>query len=354
MFGHPSPATPNLTPMEGELAVAVTGLGVALPEEVVSNADWAASLDTSDEWIVSRTGIRERRRAAPNEATSDLAIRAATAALADAGLDARDIGVIVVATTTPDHLVPQTAPLVAARLGLEVPAFDVGAGCSGFVYGLAVAAGLATSGLADPVLLVGAETMTRVIDPTDRQTAVLFGDGAGACILSAHAPEGTALGSVGPFDLGSDGALADALMVPAGGVREPASHETVAANRHVVLMRGREVYRHAVTRMSASAWVVLQRAGLQAADVDVLVGHQANARILAAVAQRLGIRDEQAFVCVERYGNTSAASIPIALEEARTAGRLRRGTRVLLTSFGAGLTWGSCLLTWAAAEETAR
>ncbi|MFN2556019.1 MAG: beta-ketoacyl-ACP synthase III [Nitriliruptorales bacterium] len=335
---------PAIASVPGALAVAVTGLGVSLPEEIVTNADWASRLDTSDEWIVTRTGIHERRRAAPHEATSDLATSAASAALADAGMDGGDVGAIVLATTTPDHVIPQTAPVVAARLGLEVPAFDIGAGCSGFVYGLAVAASLAMTGLARPVLLVGAETLTRVIDPSDRQTAVLFGDGAGACVLTACSE--SVWGSVGPFDLGSDGTQADALVVPAGGARTPATPETVAANRHVLLMRGREVYRHAVTRMSASASSVLQRAGMGAGDVDLLVGHQANARILDAVAQRLGIRDEQAFVCVERYGNTSAASIPIALDEARAAGRLQPGTRVLLTAFGAGLTWGSCLLTW--------
>lgn len=338
-------AKPNVTPLRDALPVSVAGLGVALPDEVVTNADWAAKLDTSDEWIVTRTGIRERRRAAPHQATSDLALHAASAALADAGLEASDIGVIILATTTPDHLIPQTAPIVAGRLGLEVPAFDVGAGCSGFVYGLAVAASLAMTGLAQPVLLIGAETLTRVIDPSDRQTAVLFGDGAGACIL-----HGNGSGSIGPFDLGSDGTLAGTLVVPAGGARAPTTTETVAANRHVLLMRGREVYRHAVTRMSASASLVLQRAGVRAADINLLVGHQANARILDAVAHRLGIRDEQAFMCVERYGNTSAASIPIALDEARTAGRLHPGTRVLLTAFGAGLTWGSCLLTWPASR----
>ncbi|MGH3441055.1 MAG: beta-ketoacyl-ACP synthase III [Nitriliruptorales bacterium] len=324
----------------GALDVGLVGIGVHLPDEVVTNADWEATLDTSDEWIVERTGIRERRRAPEGEATSDLAVAAATAALKDAGLEASDLGAVVVATTTPDHIIPQTAPIVADRLGILAPAFDVGAGCTGFVYGLAVAGGLVSSGVADPVLLVGAETLTRVIDPTDRNTAVLFGDGAGAVVLAGGE------GEIGPFDLGADGSLVDLLVVPAGGTRRPASPATLEAGAHTLDMRGREVYRHAVTRMAASSRAVLDRAGLTVDDVDLLVGHQANARILDAVARRLGIADDRAFLVVDRYGNTSAASIPIALHDALVEGRLQRGSRVLLTAFGAGVTWGSCLLTW--------
>jgi 3-oxoacyl-[acyl-carrier-protein] synthase III len=333
------------TTAEGTVAAGLSGVGVALPETVVTNADWERVLDTTDEWITSRTGIRERRRAAPDETTSDLAGRAARAALADAGLEPREIGAVIVATTTPDHVIPQTAPTVSAGLGLEVPAFDVGAGCTGFVYGLAVAGTLAACGLAERVLLIGAEVLTRFVDPSDRETAVLFGDGAGATVVTA----GT--GALGPFDLGSDGGLRDLLVVPAGGARDATSPETVAGGAHRLRMNGREVYRHAVSRMSASSLAVLGDAGLAAADVDILVGHQANARILDAVARRLGIPEERAFLAIARYGNTSAASIPIALAEAREQGRLEDGMRVLLTAFGAGLTWGSCLLRWGEVER---
>lgn len=326
-------------PLTGSLPVGVLGMGGALPAEVVTNDDWTASLDTSDEWITSRTGIRERHRAAPDEATSDLAVRAARAAVDDAAIEVEDLGAVIVATTSPDHLLPQTAPIVAAALGTHAPAFDLGAACSGFVYGLSVAARLVTTDGA-PVLLIGAETLTRLIDPEDRTTAVLFGDGAGACVV------GSGAGSLGPFELGSDGSLADLLIVPAGGTRQPADDGTVARREHFIRMQGQEIYRHAVTRMTGSSSAVLERAGITTDDVDLLIGHQANARILDAVASRLGLDDQRAVVVVDRHGNTSAASIPLALVEARDDGRLRDGARVLLTAFGAGVTWGSCLLTW--------
>lgn len=324
------------------LAAGIVGMGSALPDEVVTNEDWSSTLETSDEWITSRTGIRERRRAPAGHATSDLAVRAAREALGDAGISAADLGAVIVATTSPDHVLPQTAPLVAAALDTEIPAFDLGAACSGFVYGLSVAAGLTLTMNGGPVLVVGAETLTRLIDPEDRTTAVLFGDGAGACIVARGA------GRLGPFDLGSDGSQADALMIPAGGTRKPATEETVAGREHFIRMDGARIYRHAVTRMAGSASAVLDEAGLTADDVDLLIGHQANARILEAVNSRLGIPDERAVVVVDRHGNTSAASIPLALDAARTDGRLYDGARVLLTAFGAGLTWGSCLLTWEA------
>lgn len=330
------------TTVSGTVPAGIVGLGGALPDVVVTNDDWATTLDTSDEWITSRTGIRERRRAPASHATSDLAAQAARAALTDAGIAADELGAVVVATTSPDHLLPQTAPIVAATLGIEAPAFDLGAACSGFVYGLSVAAGLAVTMDVGPVLVVGAETLMRLIDPEDRTTAVLFGDGAGAVVVAAGA------GRLGPFDLGSDGSQADALIIPAGGTRRPASDGTVADREHFIRMDGPRIYRHAITRMAASSAAVLDRAGLTAADIDLLVGHQANARILEGVSSRLGIPDDDAVVVVDRHGNTSAASIPLALDAARADGRLQDGARVLLTAFGAGLTWGSCLLTWEA------
>ena len=321
------------------LEVGIRGLGAYLPAQVVTNDDLAERLDTSDEWIRTRTGIRERHYAAPDEATSDLAVAAARAALADAGMTADDVDVIIVATTTPDHPVPATAPIVAARLGLTCSAFDLNAACSGFVYGLQVGAGIAASG--STVLLIGAETLTRYVDPDDRSIAVLFGDGAGAVILQRESGA-----SMGPFDLGTDGSEVEILWMRAGGSREPFDPIAHAEASSRMSMRGGDVYRHAVTRMTSSSQAVLEAAGITITDVDLLVGHQANQRILEAVGQRLGVPEGRSHVTVDRHGNTSAASIPLALEDARRNGVLRPGARLLLTAFGGGLTWGSCLLTW--------
>jgi 3-oxoacyl-[acyl-carrier-protein] synthase III len=319
--------------------VRIAGLGSHLPARVVSNDELALTLDTSDEWIRTRTGIRQRHVAAPGEATSDLAAAAGKAALADAGLGIEDVTTILVATTTPDHTVPGTAPLVAAQLGTNAAAFDLNAACSGFVYGLRVAAALATT--TGPVLLIGAETLTRVVDPADRSVRVLFGDGAGAVVL---VPDERA--SIGPFDLGADGADPSMLWTEAGGVRSPVDGASLADGRHYLTMRGGDVYRHAVSRMTAAAAGVLEQAGRTVDDVDLFVGHQANIRILDAVRQRLGVPADRTHVTVDQHGNTSAASVPLALADARDRGRLRPGDEVLLAAFGAGLTWGACLLTW--------
>jgi 3-oxoacyl-[acyl-carrier-protein] synthase III len=324
----------------GSLPVSVAGLGAHLPARVVANDDLAAVLDTSDAWIRSRTGIRQRHVAAPHEATSDLAVAAGKAALANAGLGVDDIATVVVATTTPDHPVPGTAPLVAHRLGTHAAAFDVNAACSGFVYGLRVGGALAATG-DGAVLVVGAETLTRIVDPADRGVAVLFGDGAGAAVLVPDTE-----GALGPFSLGADGSDPSMLWTEAGGTRTPASVATLAAGAQHLTMRGGDVYRHAVARMADVAHDVLVAADLQVADVDLLVGHQANARILDAVRTRLGVAPERSHLTVDRHGNTSAASIPLALTDARDRGRLTPGDTVLLTAFGAGLTWGACLLTW--------
>jgi 3-oxoacyl-[acyl-carrier-protein] synthase III len=353
--GHPGtiPATPRPSGAE-PLPVRVAGLGAHLPARVVTNDDLAERLDTTDAWIRSRTGIAQRHVAAPHEATSDLAIAAAKTALADAGLGVEDVATVVVATTTPDHVVPGTAPLVAHGLGTGAAAFDVNAACSGFVYGLRVGGALAATG-AGPVLVIGAETLTRLVDPTDRNVAVLFGDGAGAAVLVAdpHA-------ALGPFVLGVDGADPSMLWARAGGARRPVTAERAAAGEQHLTMRGGDVYRHAVVHMALAAQQVLDDAGLAAEDVDLLVGHQANARILEAVRTRLDVEPDRCHLTVDRHANTSAASIPLALADARDQGRLRPGDTVLLAAFGAGLTWAACLLTWhptdahtPTAEETA-
>jgi 3-oxoacyl-[acyl-carrier-protein] synthase III len=331
------PAPSLATPV---LPVAVAGLGAHLPDRVVTNDDLAARLDTSDEWIRSRTGIAERHVAAPGEATADLAAVAGKAALADAGLGIEDVATLLLATTTPDHLIPGTAPLVAERLGTRVAALDLNAACSGFVYGLRVGGALAATGGA-PVLLIGAETLTRVVDADERSTAVLFGDGAGAAVLVPR--DGAALG---PFSLGVDGSDPSMLWRQAGGTLQPTTGEDLEAGRHLLAMRGGDVYRHAVARMAEAAAAVLEQAGRTIAEVDLLIGHQANARILEAVRARLGIDAGRCHVTVDRHANTSAASIPLALADARDVGRLAPGDTVLLAAFGAGLTWGACLLTW--------
>lgn len=328
------------SPPAGTSPVAIAGLGVRLPDRVVTNDDLAEVMDTTDEWIRTRTGIRQRHVAAPEEATSDLATAAARAALADAGLRAEDLAAIIVATTSPDHAVAATAPQVAAALSTAVPAFDLNAACSGFIYALRVAAGMVATG-DGAVLVIGAETLTRVVDPQDRSVAVLFGDGAGAVVL---VPDEDA--ALGPFTLGADGTDASMLWTASGGTRRPFDAEVLADRSHYLTMRGGDVYRNAVVRMVESAGEVLRLAGLEVGDVDLLVGHQANVRILDAVASRLGLPTERSHVSVDRHGNTSAASIPLALWDAREQGRLHSGDTVLLAAFGAGLTWGACLLTW--------
>lgn len=318
-------------------SAVLDGLGVALPPTVRSNHDFAARLDTSDEWIRARTGIVERRVAGPDTAVSDLALEAGREAIQQSGNG--DVRAVVVATTTPDHPMPGVAPIVAARLGLrEAAAFDVQAACSGFVYALATGAGLISMGVADRVLVIGADTMSRIVDPADRSTAVLFGDGAGAVTLRAGDPGEP--GALGPFDLGSEGAHAHRLQIEAGGSRLPLCRDT--EHRRYLTMDGGHVFRHAVQRMTESSHRVLERAGILASDVDRLVAHQANARILEAVGDRLGIQADRRVCNVERCGNTSAASIPLALAHAAP----RPGERILITAFGSGYTWGSTLLTW--------
>lgn len=324
-------------------AAVLCGLAGWLPSHVVTNEHLAQRLDTDDEWIRTRTGIRQRHVVDIGQATSDLAVEAGRRALASAGTDRVDA--VVVATTTPDHPCPATAPVVAARLGLgAVAAFDVGAVCTGFVYGLASAAGLIAAGVAERVLLIGADTYSTIVDPLDRSNAIIFGDGAGAVVLRAGHPDEP--GAVGPFDLGSDGAHEDLILVAAGGSRQRSQPGEPSREERHFAMRGKEVYRHAVTRMAESARTALSRAGWKIDDVDHFVPHQANVRILHSVADDLGLPRERCATHVESVGNTGAASIPLALADAAARATVRPGDRVLLTAFGGGLTWGSCLMTW--------
>ncbi len=323
-------------------AAVLTGLGAMLPPRRVTNAELSLRLDTSDEWIQTRTGIRQRYWTT-GMATSDLAVGAGRHALKAAGADTVDV--LVLATTTPDHPCPATAPDVASQLGLgTVAAFDVAAVCSGFVYGLATAAAQIEAGHADSALVIGAETYSTILDPDDRGTAVIFGDGAGAVVLRAgHAAEpGAFLG----FDLGSDGSLKDLIVIPGGGSRQRTAQEGEYPATGYFAMQGRPVFRHAVMRMADSALALLARNGWAPASVDWFVGHQANVRILHGVADQLGIDRERAVVDLDRVGNTSAASIPLALWRAVETRRLSAGHRVLLSAFGGGVTWGSTALTW--------
>jgi len=334
--------------------VAVAGWGYALPVRRVTNDDLAQTLDTSDEWIAERTGIRERRVSGAGESTGPLALAASRAALARAGLTAADVDVVVVATSTPERLIPATAAIVAAELGITGGAFDLNAACAGFVYGLTTTAALIGQGMARTAVVVGADTLTRFTDPDDRATAVLFGDAAGAVVLtgterSAAARAGgrsPAAPGLVSCDLVGDPEGIDLLVVPAGGSARPATAATVAAREHYLQMDGREVFRRAVRAVAASVDRTLARAGCTADDVSWFVPHQANARIVDAVLPRVGISPERTVSNVDRFGNTSAASIPLALAEEADNDRLAAGDLVLLCGFGAGLTVGTALWRW--------
>jgi 3-oxoacyl-[acyl-carrier-protein] synthase-3 len=320
----------------------ITGVGSSLPPRLVPNSWFEDKVETTDEWIRSRTGIEARHFVDDGVHTSDLAVDAARAALDAAGVQPEQVDLVVCATVTGDTPFPSTAVWIQRKLGISCPAFDVNAACAGFSYGLSTATAFIGSGAADTVLLIGAEVFSRIIDFGDRQTCVLFGDGAGAAIVQASERPGIE-GTV----LGADGEAAEILIQPGGGTREPATAESVANARHRVHMpNGREVFKRAVTEMAAACRQVLEKNGHTPADVDVLIPHQANARIMIAVAERLQIPAEKAVIDVAEVGNTSAASIPIALDRAWRAGRLHEGDLVLFTSFGAGLTWGATVMRW--------
>jgi len=323
----------------------IAGIGHYVPERVMKNAELEQYVDTTDEWIVTRTGIRERRIAAPEQASSDLGLEAAKEAMAHAGVTPDDIDLIIVGTATPDMLFPATACILQDRLGArKAGAFDLSAACSSWVYGIAVAHGYVSSGLANTVLVVGAETLSKITNWKDRGTCVLFGDGAGAVVLRPSDAPGL-IGSV----LGTDGTAAEILIIPAGGSARPATPESVAGREHTIRMpSGRDVFKRAVKEMASACRELLDKSGYEPGDVDLLIPHQANSRIMVAVAERMGIGLDRAVVDVAEIGNTSAASIPIALDRAWRAGRIAPDALVLMTSFGAGLAWGANLLRWTA------
>jgi 3-oxoacyl-[acyl-carrier-protein] synthase-3 len=321
----------------------IAGTGSYCPERAVSNADLEKTVATTDAWIFERTGIRERRIAADDEATSDLAYHAARRALEMAGVDARELQLIIVATTTPDMLFPSTACLVQHRLGAtRAVAFDLAAACSGFLFGLSVADQYIHTGQYETVLLIGAEVMSRITDWTDRSTCILFGDGAGAVVLRAHSGDRGVLST----HIHSDGALWDLIQVPGGGSRMPPSDELLRARGQFIRMKGNETFRYAVRTLEEAVHEALKANGITIADIALLIPHQANIRILRAVADRLGLPPERVMLNLERFGNTSAASVAVALDEAVRSQRVREGDLLLLESFGAGLTWGAACVRW--------
>jgi 3-oxoacyl-[acyl-carrier-protein] synthase III len=316
--------------------VSITGLGCKVPDRVVTNDELAALVDTSDEWIVERTGIRERRMADQSEALSDIALPACRDALAQAGLEGRDIDLLIVATVTPDMAFPSTAAILADQLGAtDAAAYDLSAGCTGFMYALAQGYGMVAGGLAKRALIVGGDLLSKILDWEDRATLVLFGDGAGAVVIEA-APEQGFLG----FELGADGAGGANLWLPGSGSRhfdEPEKY---------VKMNGREVFKFATRILVQSAEELLEKCGVTIDDVDLYIPHQANMRIIDHATRKLGVPSERVVINVDRYGNTSSGSIPLALADAAADGRLRPGRLVLMTGMGAGLTWGSALMRW--------
>ncbi len=325
------------------MAAGIIGMGFYVPDKILTNADLEKSLGVSAGSIFDRTGIRQRHIARPEEAASDLAVRAARVALDDADVAAGEIDLIIVATSTPDHCSPTSAAITQARLGAgKAAAFDLSTACAGFVYSLVLGCNMIESGLYRKVLVIGAEVMSTIVDWTDPYTAILFGDGAGAAVLG-KVPEGYGLlGS----DLGVDGSGADAAKVPAGGSRMPASAETVANRLHYIQMDGHNVFKFAMRVLGSSSERSLKAAGLGTDAIDLLVPHQANIRIIEAASRLFELPMEKVVVNIDRYGNTSAASVPIALSEAAAAGRIKRGDHVVMVAFGAGLAWGACVMKW--------
>ncbi|WP_410769300.1 beta-ketoacyl-ACP synthase III [Fontibacillus sp. BL9] len=324
-------------------SIGIVGFGKYVPEKVLTNADLEKMVETNDEWIVSRTGIRERHIAAPEQATSDLAYEAAVRALKSAGLAAEDLELIIVATVTPDTTFPSTACILQDKLGAKkAAAFDLSAACSGFVYSMATANGFLQTGMYNNALIIGADTLSRITDYSDRNTCVLFGDGAGAVVLG-EVPQGRGFLS---FDLGAEGAGGPLLKLEGGGSRLPASEETVQGGKHFIYMNGREVFKFAVRVMGTATEEVLRKAGKSKEDIDLFVPHQANIRIIQSAMQRLDLPEEKCVINVDKYANTSAASIPLALVEAAEEGRMKEGDTILLVGFGGGLTWGASVLVW--------
>lgn len=326
---------------EKTLRVMIAGVGTYLPERILTNADLEKMVDTTDEWIVTRTGVRERRIARTDEATSEMASAAAREALAEAGVAAEELDLIIVGTVTPDMVFPSTACLVQSLIGAKKAlCFDLEAACSGFIYSMETARGLLLSGLYETALVIGADKMSCVTDWQDRGTCILFGDGAGAVVLKRTVTHRGIIATA----VGADGSLGDLLMIPGGGSRQPASHETVDQRLHTVKMAGNNVFKHAVRCMTDAGREALEKAGLTIDDVDWVIPHQANMRIVQAISDRVGIPLERFIINLDRLGNTTAATVPLALAEGVRDGRVKRGDVILMIVFGGGFTWGATVL----------
>ena len=333
-----------MSDLRASYQVCIAGTGSYLPEKILTNAELAVQVDTSDEWIVSRTGIRERRIAADGEFTSHMATHAARRALEQAGLAAEDVELIIVATITPDTLTPATACYVQHNLGAhQAVAFDISAACSGFLYAMKISKRLIDDGAFKNALIIGAEKLSAVINWDDRSTCVLFGDGAGAAVLRRAEPHE---GSILATEMGTDGSLTHLLNIPGGGIACPITPENVNDHLFSLTMMGKEVFKHAVNRMKEAAEKVIERAGLQPQDIACVIPHQANLRIIDAIADRLAVPNERVFVNLDKYGNTSAAAVAIALDEANRSGVFKRGEHIVLVVFGAGLTWAAAAIRW--------
>ena len=347
-MSHSSNGTaPGAGPSAGDRPIRahVTGWGRYVPSQVLTNADLEKMVDTNDEWIVSRTGIRERRVAAADETTASMAAVASLRAIRAAGISPDDIDLILLATLTPDYWMPSTAALVKEAIGnTRAAAMDVAAACSGFVYGFATAQAWITAGLAKHVLVIGAELLTRFLDYSDRSTCILFGDGAGAAVLSASTEEGGALG----VELTTEPQGAYMIWLPAGGAKSPPSSETIARGEHYIRMEGKETYRFATKTMATTALESVRKSGLEPSDISLFIPHQANVRIIEAVAKGLNLPMDRMYTNVQRYGNTSAASVPIAMAEAVNEGRVKIGDRITIVAFGAGFTSGAVTIHWTA------
>ncbi|WFA10299.1 beta-ketoacyl-ACP synthase III [Tissierella sp. Yu-01] len=325
------------------ISVGISGIGSYVPDRVLTNYNLAQMVETNNEWIVERTGIEQRRIADTNQTASDLATQAAIKALEDANTTPEEIDLIIVATATPDHTFPSTASLVQAKLNAtKAAAFDMSVGCTGFVYGIATGANFISSGMYKKVLVIGSEVLSKIVNWEDRNTCVLFGDGAGAVVLEA-CEDGYGILSC---ELGSDGKEGNVLIVPAGGSKLPASEDTVKDKLHSIQMEGREVFKFAVRIMEKASLVAIEKANLELEDLDFLVPHQANIRIIDSALKKLKLSRDKACINLNKYGNMSSASIPVALDEAVKDGRVRKGDNLVLVAFGAGLTWGSLVIKW--------
>ncbi len=322
---------------------SITGIGSYLPNKILTNYDLEKMVDTTDEWIIQRTGIRERRIVENGMITSDLATQASLRAMEDAGVSAEELDMIISSTITPDHIFPSTSCYIQQKLGAtRASAFDILAACAGFIYAMSIGQSFVNSGAMKTVLIVGAECLSKITDYTDRTTCVLFGDGAGAAIIQKSCTKHEILST----NLAADGVQADVLIMPGGGAKNPASLESIRQRMHYIQFKGKEVFKLAINNITNMILETVEKNGLRLKDIDLIIPHQSNLRIIEATMEKLGLPMEKTFVNIDKYGNTSSASIPIAIDEARKEGRLHKGNIVMLVAFGGGLTWGSSIIRW--------